>query len=511
MLRKGELHMKRVFSVVLAAAMILLLAACQVTPEKPVVVKKDTERLIEQADGKGGKDIGKLGIPDGRYTFDTTGANGKLRIHADAAITNPDVSAMPIIKVSMGLFSQKQVTGIFNYLFPNVKPKYDFGQVETKADIKQEILEQKKQLASGDYEGSEEDLKKRIAQMEESYAQAPDAAPKGNISDGTLTKFGSDQNSTARNLSVSNEEYQLQIFTHTAKAGIKAMQMPSLSYLCKDQSRSYSTRNMTPTDGAALPEKAKSLTMAYDKAKALCEGFFASAGYAKDDFCIGSSYIIDDTGADEQPGTNFAYNLIYTRKVGGVPLFFDTVSLNADKDKAFTLPWSYESIEFVIDNKGIVSIFWRTPVDIGITINKTAALKNFDEIMDVFKAMVKTSYEGIVTTVFNEDATLDIEVNGITLCLLRIREQGGAQTDGLLIPAWVFTGRNKGTDKKGEIRYLQGASALSGFDFTKSTVERGGAALSNFALAPGVREHENVVLLAINAIDGSIIDLSKGY
>jgi len=123
---------------------------------------------------------------------------------------------------------------------------------------------------------------------------------------------------------------------------------------------------------------------------------------------------------------------------------------------------------------------------------------------------MKTSYEGIVLTTFDGEVELDISVDSIELCLVRIREQGGAQTDGLLVPAWVFSGHNKGTDKNGEVKYLQGASALASFDPMQGVAE-GGGSLSKFVLSPGVLEDDTVVLLAINAIDGSIIDLSKGY
>ena len=505
--------MKRFLSILMVITTIFVFSACQVTPEKPIVVKKDTERLVEQAGAQeGGTKLSELGILQGRYSFDTTGANGKLRIHVDADILKPNVSTMPIVQVSMGLFSQEQVTGIFNYLFPNEKPKYDFGQVETKADVEQELLRLKKQLADGNYDGSEDELKDRITRMEEAYQSAPNAAPEGGISDGTLTRS---DDSTARSLEVSNDEYLLSVNTHTGIEGINGSQLPYLSYRCKDSGRTYSTRNMVRTDGTNLSgAMAQSLVFSYDEAKAICDGFFVAAGFSDSEFNIGDSFIIDDTGADEKPGSNYAYRFIYTRVIEGCPLFFDRTGLLANKDKAFALPWNYEYIVFVIDSKGIASIDWRFPISIGNTIESASTLKSFDEIMDVFEGMMKTSYEGIVLTTFSGEAELDISVDHVELCLLRIREQGGAQTDGLLIPAWVFSGCNKGTDKNGEVKYLQGAYALAGYDTMPQNVisaEGNNNSISTFDLAPGVRKDDTVILLVVNAIDGSIIDLSKGY
>lgn len=482
--------MKRFLSILMVITTVFVFAACQVTPEEPIVVKKDTERLVEQAGAQeGGTNLTELGIPEGQYTFDTTGANGKLRIHVDADILKPDVSSMPITKVSMGLFSQEQVTGIFNYLFPDEKPKYDFGQVETKADIEQEILLLKKQLSDGDYDGSEDELKDKIAKMEEAHQAAPDTAPEGGVSDGTLTRFGSESSdSTSRALSVSDDEYSLHIFTHTSIEGVNGMQLPTMYYYSKAPDRVYTTRNIIRTNGTNLPEAAaKSLTIPYDEAQALCVGFFEAAGFSRNDFGLADSFVLDDTGADELPGSNYAYRFTYARMFENIPLFFDRAGQLNNADKAFALPWSYEFIEFTIDSKGIVSVQWRMPVNIGNIVENASALKSFDEIMDIFEGMMKTSYEGIVLTTFNGDVEFDINVDRVELCLLRIREQGGLQTDGLLIPAWVFSGHNKGTDKNGEVKYLQGASALASFDPMQGVVE-GGVPLSKFVTAPGVLE-----------------------
>ncbi len=505
--------MRKALSILLIVATALSFAACQVTPEAPIVVEKDTERMIERArNGENNALLAELGIPEGRYTFDTTGANGKLRIHIDADILKPDAAAMPIVKVSMGLFSQRQVTSIFNYLFPDEKPKYDFGQVETKADVEQEILWQKKRYEQGEYDGTEEEFLNLIARMEEAYQAAPVSAPEGGLSDGTLTRFESDPGGTARILNVSSDAYFLWISTHTGIEGINGAQLPNLTFRSKDSGRGYSTRNMIRTDGTNLSGIMKeNLVLSYGEAKALCDGFFAAAGFPDGAFIAGDSFVIDDTGADEQPGTNYAYRFIYTRAFENIPLFFDRTGLLFNQDEAFELPWGYEYIEFVIDDEGIVSIDWRTPIEIGNVVESAAALKPYAEIMNIFETMMKTSYEGVVLTTFGGKAELDISVERVELCLVRIREQGGAQADGLLVPAWVFSGRNKGTDQNGAVRYLQGASALAGFDPAENAMGEGGGYVSAFDLAPGVREDDTVILLVINAVDGSVIDLNKGY
>ena len=57
--------MKKLITIFLTLFMLLSAAACQPTPEKLIVVKKDTERMIEQAqasDTGGNSLISALGI-----------------------------------------------------------------------------------------------------------------------------------------------------------------------------------------------------------------------------------------------------------------------------------------------------------------------------------------------------------------------------------------------------------------------------------------------------------------
>jgi hypothetical protein len=510
---KGALIMKKTISFILAVVMLIPLTACQKTPDEELIAEKDTERMVEQAVAqKNGTPLNSLGIPDEHYIYNSIGVDGKLRIQVDAEIKVPEVETIPIIRASMGLFTQEQATGIFNFLFPNEKPKYDFGQVETKVDLEQALLQMKKNLANGNYEGnSKEQYEAMIVAIEKAYVDAPESAPEGNVSDGTLTRFSTDMNDTSRGLLVSNDTYKLSILTHTSVSGITGSQLPRLTFDCKDMNRVYSSRNMMITDGANLPGKVKQkLTISYEEAKALCDGFFAAAGM-KNQFRVGAAYLIDDTGADEIPGENYAFRFHYTREVNNIPLFFDVTNGLFSNDDSYSFPWPYEHIEFVVDNRGIVMIFWSSPITTLDTITESSTLKSFDEIMELFEDISKTTYEGVVMTTFDGKVELDVTVSEIELCLLRIREKNAVQTDGLLVPAWVFFGQNKGTEiESREVRYLQGFSSLSDSEAVHPAGE-GSMEISAFTNATGTSKNELVALFAINAVDGSIINLSNGY
>jgi hypothetical protein len=102
--------------------------------------------------------------------------------------------------------------------------------------------------------------------------------------------------------------------------------------------------------------------------------------------------------------------------------------------------------------------------------------------------MIKTKYEAKINTEYDKQARMDINVEDIQLCLLRVREQNADQTSGLLVPAWVFYGHN--------VTMMDGSNEIS-FD-------KDGDGSIPWPEAPRI-------LLAINAVDGSVIDMAKGY
>ena len=498
--------MKIVVAVILLLGTFLYMAACQATPEKDIVVKKDVDRMIKKAgDESNGTQLNALVVSEGRYTYESTGADEKLHIKVDAAIEKPDSVNMPIIRVSMGNFSQETVTAVFNYLFPKEKP-YNRNWVQTKADIEPVLLNMEKQLADGSYKENgytEDEYKELIANMETQYAAAPETAPEKTVSDGTMTI---QPDKGVYMLDVASDTASLQVIDSSVEA---VSQLPKDAVLIggcminysNDKGPQYNTLGITRTDGTDIPSAASNkLTISYADAKKLCVGFFSAAG-AADDFCLGASFVVDDRGTGlvdgtfvdgkyvegpKDPAENYAYQFYYTRKVNNIPVAVNVRAGGSNGDE-FSIPWCYEFACFTVDNNGLAEILWTDPINVGEIAQNYSTLKSFDEIMQVFETMIKTTYEAYIDTYYNSDAKMEVDVDDIQLCLLRVREQNGDETAGLLVPAWVFYGHN----------IIQDSDGVVGYDSVG-----GGATV--WPQAP-------IVLLAINAIDGSIIDIAKGY
>lgn len=514
--------MKKAIPFILTIVIAVLFAGCQATPEEPIVVKKDTERMIEKAgEQPSGTAIRDLGVPQGHYEFNIAGADGRLKICADADVSLPNVETMPIMRASVASFTQEQVTGMFNYLFPDEKPVIN-SQIETKSSIEKEIVRMQNKISENDYGSLTPDkLQEIIKQLEEAYRNAPEAETEAQISDGTMSLAFDSQTREplfwSLSAATSSAQFSVSVPADVSKIGFSTsgafVSGASISY--KRVDTDYSTRNMVSTDGATLPDDAQGkLRMKYTEAASLCEAFFTAAGVPAT-FAVGEAFIIDDSGADESKAENFAYLLIFTRTAEKSPLFFELNKTSNNQDEVFSLPWEYETIQIVVDNNGIVSVVWRNPIIVGDMVQQDSSLMAFCDIDGVFQTMMKTSYEAVVTTTLENQCELDICITDVRLCLMRVREQNAAQTDGLLVPAWVFYGHNKGTNSAGEVRYFQGASSLNSRSSDETIVnnfEFGSEQANNvFFSFPGVRELEPVVLMAINAIDGSVIDIQKGY
>lgn len=505
--------MKRIMTAILILVTLLYMAACQATPEEDIIVQKDTERMVEKAaDENNGTQLDTLVIPEEHYTYESTGADGKLHINVDAVIEKPDSGNMPIVRASIGRFSQEAVTGIFNYLFPDEKPR-EITVYSDKESLEQRIIEMKKALADGSYadqEMTKEEYENLLAKMEKQYQDVLSATP-GPVSDGTLTKI-TKADFEFYSLNVATETKSLMVDTRGSDSSSENI-VSSCSVMYNDSSAPvYGLRNMTKTDGTNIPDEAKDkLTISYADTKALCDNFFSAAGMA-DDFAVGASFVVADRNTSapgepyedpvpagtykdgkyvetpREPAKNYAYRFYYVRKADGIPLAVSFQSEGKIDEESFAVPWYYEYACLTVDNTGLVAVDWNAPVQVGEVVQENASLKSFDEIIRIFQTMIKTKYEAKINIEYNEQARMDINVEGIQLCLLRVREQNGDQTAGLLVPAWVFYGHSVA---------IEDSSNAVSFD-------KVGDWSTAWPEAPDM-------LLAINAVDGSIIDIAKGY
>ena len=136
--------MKRFTAILLSIFTVFALTACQPTPEAAVVVRKDTDKMIEKAQSTPAATDAptpslkeRYAIPD-VLSYTQTGADGKLNISVEAVVTTPN-GAFPIVRVEAAEFSQETVTAFWN-AFIGDTPMFEQNYVQTKSDIEKAIL-----------------------------------------------------------------------------------------------------------------------------------------------------------------------------------------------------------------------------------------------------------------------------------------------------------------------------------------------------------------------------------
>ncbi len=168
--------------------------------------------------------------------------------------------------------------------------------------------------------------------------------------------------------------------------------------------------------------------------------------------------------------TGITYRVYCERQVNGVNVTSDTFS--SYLDDAYGKQWYYEDFTVDVCKDGIYSVRWASPYEVTETIAQDTEILPFSEAEKIINQMFRANHDpGPEST-----ALFEYEVDQIVLSLRRIAEPGGVES-GLLIPVW---------DVYGE-------------------------AWITYPGEPKMSGNGDVSLLTINAIDGSVIDLDRGY
>ena len=92
--------MKKLNHVLAAAIAMLMLAGCAENPETDIVVHKDMEKVIQEAQQT---DVSKADVEElrqeTRYSADFGNESLRVKVHADASIEIPDIDKLSMYRV----------------------------------------------------------------------------------------------------------------------------------------------------------------------------------------------------------------------------------------------------------------------------------------------------------------------------------------------------------------------------------------------------------------------------
>lgn len=525
--------MRKIFLILLAAITALSLTACQKTPDEVVVVKKDTERLVEQVRENGSEEAQdaaaantlaeKLGVPD-RFFAENVYSDTFI-MTADADIVLPAAEKLPTVRVIPADFSQELVDRLYDYLVGDTV-MYEMSSVRTKADIEAELIDWKQTLADPDASPEQRaQAEEKIAELTGQYAAAPETMQyeRGNptirelesrdFTSGKLQYtymgvklteepgrmdtsgkyFEVHQNNTGGEI-IRTENvggfsvvdtasrgarfyYTNTALLHGALGGTGGCTFEVGETTQEEwESAGYAFTGMSPDDAGAAVEALLSAIGVHDMAVSSVEMRIHTAedvGYSLN----GASYEAYQaaereflSGKRNDEITGATYRVYCVRQVDGVNVTSDTLS--SYLDDSYGKQWYYETFTADVCKDGIYSISWVSPHEVTETITQDTEILPFGEVEKIINQMFRANHDpGPEST-----ALFEYEVDQIVLSLRRIAEPGGVES-GLLIPVW---------DVYGE-------------------------AWITYPGEPKMPGNGDVSLLTINAIDGSIIDLDKGY
>lgn len=403
---------------------------------------------------------------------------------------------MPIFRIVATGFSQEFAKKAFCFLFPdpNNRPNnVTSGKVATKADLEKRLIELKKQLADGTYnsdEYSEADWQRLIEVTEEMLKDAPETGENipETVADGTMKLVDNGKYSYYELACMDSAtlDRQFSVVSYDVLPSSldydDALGTTSKMRFIKDAEWQYEGQDeLTITQGSLSDHTTEKLLVGLEDAKMLCERFF-SAVEMEDFYEISEITLIKKT--DDQ----YAVKLYYRQVVDGVPTFACTRDYYGTQD-LYARPWGYEFVSFIVSENGIDAIKWIEPVQVVETVTPDAQLLTLEQVTPIFEKMLITRLEPRLE-IYTDPIELDCDVSSVALELVRIKEHNVIGKEGLLVPAWVFYGH-----------LTQRTMYTSGTVYTYDMIGNVGSSV----LGPPA------VIMAINAIDGSVIDLEMGY
>ena len=501
---------KTILFVVLSLLLVLsAAAACQATPEEPIVVGKDQQAMLDAAAQTVEPEVSLSEQVDAPAAYKTElKVSDTFKLTADAEVTVPDADGMPIIRVKAADFTQPQVDGMIKALFKGQKI-YETSEELSKEEITDMIVNSNRVKNLEEFAGQEEMIDKSIAQLEAIY----DSAPEKRVyteSNGQLAKkeiCDRDENPYVNGEHVA---YYMGLHVRTnpedSTAPFCYFDVRNNSDLTKpnadDTGGYFVNRCAMITYGYFDPQGIKtsvgttgSLSIPIDEntvisdpvvlgrlkrtpaqAKQQVEEMLQTAGITDMQIC--GIYLSDDSdaglyGNEKREAQKNAYRFSLCRMIAGVPCGYSKSFTDADDSAGeYFGSWNYESFDVTVNDDGIVDVWWMSPLVIGDKVVERAALLPFDKITQRFEQQIKNSYA-------YQDSGDNIEVNvtHVSLELMRITEQNSIEK-GLLVPVWNFYATKS--------KQVEDWTETTGLDCPWA-------------------------VLSINAVDGSVISVTSGY
>lgn len=486
----------RFISLLISAVLFFSICSCAETPTEDVVVNKGDNTIGEIIESSGGAKL----EPDSDFSSDYSfkSADGKVTFNINTKTEIPDFDSIPILRVTPHYFTSEEIERVAKALFPDT-PIYEYTEVLTKDQLQKMILQEKQNIPTKEYlleyyEGNEdfaaEYLKmvdERIAAMEADYQTAPDEA--------VLIPSDFEYHPDSYYTNEGSGEY----LNSTSIGGTMSVKLtatvdgiPYFMWVTKRDDTSHRTSNlyMLPHDITDAQREIE-YYQTTELTETEIEYAYEIVNKFLDDMNLGDWTIAKHRlSSGETPRGKFTYDISFEC----VPLFNSFPLLNANVLGGYTTQYSPTYLNtylwITVSNNRIMAVTFESPVDVVEEAYSDVPLLSYDDVFDkICKQLELTCSAGNIGSKFFADTgvkvtSASVNVTDITVSFIRTRIKDNDE-DFYFIPAWTVYGY-----------------------YTVHETESNGEITS----APAQdTEQKSVALFSINAVDGSVINLTQGY
>ena len=500
--------MKKIIKIIFCFLWLCVLVACQATPDNEIVQQKGD--VVKQIEKNTSSENEIFPAPE-MWVEKFVETAGNLTVDINAHISIPQ--AFPLaVSTERTVFTQDFADKFLEY-FIGDKSIFEINEQKTKEEIEAEILKYELALERSkeninDEENPEDFYGAIINRLKEDLKNTPESIEdvivekKFTIQDppaylvADVLKSDNETDEEYEQTVKDNEEYKKMMKAQynenvtaikgrvdlgkQTQAKVNITNDKTGNNTIADFSNLGKYKSVTQTRTSAQEITPNNTDMPLDEAVSIAEDFLIYMGIHDMQFAYAQIGKLNSLSGN-QKSDDQCYILNFTKEYNGFNETFEITSgMRSDGFNNFRL---YERMFFWINDEGILRFSWTNPISYKETLSENIKLLSFEEIQAVFKQQIKNVY------LWNDESDVTnriIVIDNITLGLMRVLQLNSDEY--FLIPVWDFFGE--------EIyQYSEDANTQYILDNNNQIVEK----------------RELISYLTINAIDGSVIDRSRGY
>ena len=479
--------MKKIYALLIT--MILLFAACQPTPEEAIVKSKNKDLVSEVIDANSeenqealeeDKEIIEQQIEEiNRHVSLEHQINDRVKVIVDAEVEIPTYDKIPLVRVAPENFTENHLKRLLEEVCGD-NPVYYLnmnkitGACLTKEEIGEILVILRGFAQNENLEPlTKSNLEETIENMEERYPAAKtkseDIPYEGGLSPDERESYIT----------------QTELKCYLGRNGAAIIRMSQtenktggfIDVMNHGYGVAYNT--FEPYEGA----DAEKIDMPYEECRQMADDLVRALDGGDTNMVHVSTnigYAIGHFADHTKETAPQCYMFEFAREYNGVAVKYVGI-FHQGNNVNYAQRVHPERISIIIDNEGIWFFYWDGYTKYLETLTEDVPLMDFESINDIFEDYCRYKFSWVPQyDSVPDDATVTINIDHIELNLMMTPEKDNLDTY-IMIPVWDYIG---------DINYDQEIITQDGY---------------------AKKGPQNVAVLTVNAIDGTIIDREQGY